>query len=75
MSSHPREWWQHPARCVQDCNLVLYNGNYITGGPSAAYAIYNTGTGGQGSQCRVTVNNGYTWSIVNSAGQTVFQRP
>ena len=66
---------RYPARRTQDCNLVLYNGNYLTQGPSSAYAIFATGTSGQGSECRVTVNNGYTFSVVNSAGQTVFQRP
>lgn len=54
---------------------MLYNGNYVTQGPSQANAIYATGTSGRGSGCRVVVNNGYTFSILNAAGQTLFQRP
>ena len=60
---------------MQDCNLVLYNGNYLTQGPLPSNAIYSTNTYGKGTGCSMVVNNGYTFSIVNSAGQTVFQQP
>jgi hypothetical protein len=45
----------------------------LTQGPSYNTAIWNSATYGQGTNCYAQVNNGYTWSIVNGAGKTVFQ--
>ena len=62
---------------MQDCNLVLYNLNYLTKGSQASYAVWATGTTGQGAfPCTLTLqgtnSNGGSLTITDTAGKTVW---
>ena len=60
---------------AQDCNLVVYNGTYLTQGPSSQWAAYQTQTAGKGTPlCRAFVSSaaGGYWTILDANGATVF---
>ena len=67
------------AHMLQDCNLVIYGGNYTTGGaPSSGNALYASGTYNAGvGFCSLTVTgaNSGTVSIADSKGTIVFSQP
>lgn len=60
--------------CLQDCNLVLYNG---MGTGSAANIVYQSNTAGQGTPpCRLFVSsaNGGSFSVLDSKNAVLFSR-
>ena len=65
---------------LQDCNFVLYNGNYTTKAPSSGFTAFATGTNGRGSGfCRAVVSstNGGTFQVCSGsrAAQMWFSHP
>lgn len=63
---------------LQDCNLVLYNGNYATSGAIGQNAIWSSGTFSQGtSPCALNVSgNAGGYFIVNDRyGNQLFKQP
>ena len=64
----------------QDCNFVLYNGNYTTKAPSSGFTAFATGTNGRGSGfCRAVVSstNGGSFQVCSGsrAAQMWFSHP
>ena len=69
---------KHKLALVQDCNLVLYNGNLNQTGPSAQSAVYSSATYDQGTPpCTANVSSagGGSLKVNDSKGVQLFERP